>query len=162
MLIEEKSLREVGQGEWVEGLGGSWERVVVKRDHSGGSWVRGRVIKNAGSQELRLTEGHHVIVERDGSFMEMPAREVRVGDWLGQYEVTEVEEEMFESGDLVTIVTESGSFLIQSNGSSIPASCRAEGDGSSWLYPLIKYSPTNNLPQQLTDLYQYAKDFFLL
>ena len=102
-----------------------------------------------------MTPGHLIRVIRDRDTIEIPAREVQIGDKLISTsgpldQIKEIAEGLEDSENLIQIYTDSGSFLIESEGSQLVALCASEGDQSTYWLPLLRLLSYGGLPQHLS------------
>ena len=105
-----------------------------------------------------LTEGHHLIISRNGSTISFPARNATTSDKLISVDGTPrqiltVNRLILSQSDFVQIYTSTSTLIL--NG-EILGSCKSEKDGSDYfLAPLtfLAHYLDLSLPQKLANLY---------
>ena len=106
-----------------------------------------------------LTEGHHLILRRDGSAISVPARNATTLDTLISLDGTPrqiltVNRVILPQSDFVQIYTSTSTLILNGD---ILGSCKSENDGSDYfLTPLTFLARYFHLllPQKLANLYQ--------
>jgi hypothetical protein len=106
-----------------------------------------------------LTEGHHLILRRDGSTISVPARNATTLDALISLDGTPrqiltVNRVILPQSDFVQIYTSTSTLILNNE---ILGSCKSENDGSDYfLAPLtfLGHYFDLSLPQKLANLYQ--------
>jgi hypothetical protein len=106
-----------------------------------------------------LTEGHHLLLKRDGSTISVPARIATTSDTLISIDGTlrqilTVTQVLLPQSDFVQIYTSTSTVIL--NGDII-GSCKSEYDGSDYFLTPLTFLAQYlhlSLPQKLANLYQ--------
>ena len=106
-----------------------------------------------------LTEGHHLILRREGSTVSVPARNATTLDALisingNPRQIITVNRVLLPQSDFVQIYTSTSTLIL--NG-EILGSCKSEKDGSDYFLAPLTFLARYvhlSLPQKLANLYQ--------
>ena len=107
-----------------------------------------------------LTEGHHLILRREGSTISVPARNATTFDSLiavdgsPPRQILKVDRVLLPQSDFVQIYTSTSTLILNGD---ILGSCKSESDGSDYFVAPLAFLARYlglSLPQKLANLYQ--------